>query len=609
MNLSKLKTDELIARPLFLCMLLFAFVLYVFSASLQCSFLFFDDASYVYNNAHVKAGLTWVNFVWAFGSLDYANWHPLTWLSHMVDVQIYRLNPWGHHLTSVLIHAFNTVLVFLVLKRMTGAMWRSFAVAGLFGLHPLRVESVTWISERKDVLCALFWLLAMWTYARFAEEAKTNGNRRKLFYGVTFVFFVLALMSKTMAVTFPFALLLLDYWPLERWQWKTKKLILEKLPFFIPTLAVSVAAYGAQKYGGMMDELIGVSVSDRIGNAFISYCRYLGKFFWPENLCALYPHPGRWPISFVLPAIFFVLGVSAIAWAKRKQIPFLFVGWFWYLGTLVPVIGLVQLSSLAMADRYTYIPMIGIVIFLVWQIAELAKSWNYQPVVLSAAAGIAIVTCGTITLYQIKFWKNDITVWRRATAVITNNYAAYANYGVTLWGTLQNAEALNQFEQAVKINQNFIPAQKWLATELINRGRCEEAIIHLQKALELEPRSAGCEHDLGFAFAKQGQWEQTIIHFKRAIELWPDCPLEWPHDLGFALAQNGRWGEALGYYQKVAERESTNAVDQNDLGVALMNNGRPDEGIQRFQEAVRLDPNYAAARDNLNRALKLEKKN
>lgn len=363
-----------------LSLLLFGLVVWTFFPSLQCQMLIFDEFAYVFKNPHVNNGIHWDNIKWAFTSLEYSNWYPLTWISHMLDVQFYGWKAWGHHLTNVLLHALNTVLVFLVFRKLTGAAWRSIVVALLFGLHPLRVESVTWISERKDVLSTTFWLLAMWTYISFTERLKMQNGKAKAFYALTLLFLVMGLMSKTMLVTLPFVFLLMDYWPLQRWEQKSKwSLVIEKAPFFMAIIAVSIIAYLAQQRSGQTEEMINLSLTDRSENAVISYVRYLGKLFWPENLCVYYPHPGHWPAVDVGLACLFVIGVSVIAWKRRAQMPYLFVGWFWYLGTLVPVINLVQLGSQSIADRYTYVPTIGICFAVVWSLSELTKNGRIEP--------------------------------------------------------------------------------------------------------------------------------------------------------------------------------------------------------------------------------------
>src|SRR5581483_3061098 len=317
-------TETIFEKPrsiLFVCLTLFLLTICVYLPALQCGFLYFDENFFVLSNPHVNTGLTWANISWAFYNQDYSNWFPLTWLLHMLDVQIYGLNPWGHHLTNVLFHAFNTVLLFLVFRKMTGANWRSLAVAGLFSLHPLHVASVASISEHKDVLSTMFWLLAMLAYARFAEESQKQNGQSKLFYALTLLLFILGLMSKLMLMTLPFVFLLLDYWPLKRWEKNKWQLILEKIPFIALTVIVGTISYISQQKRDWFQQIGNLSFDDRLGNALISYVRYLGKFFWPENLCAYYPFAGPWPTTEVFAATLFLICVTALALTQRRQKP------------------------------------------------------------------------------------------------------------------------------------------------------------------------------------------------------------------------------------------------------------------------------------------------
>jgi tetratricopeptide (TPR) repeat protein len=591
-------------RSLFLiCSLLFVLVVWVFLPTLRGNFLFFDENVYVVMNPHVNSGLNWENIAWAFSSLEYSNWHPLTWLSHMVDVQVYGLNPWGHHLTNVLLHAVNTVLVFLVFRRMTGAARRSLVVALLFGLHPLRVESVAWISERKDVLSTMFWLLAMWTYAKFAEESKGQSGKTKLFYGLTLLFFVMGLMSKTMLVTLPFVFLLLDYWPLKRWEQKNKwNLFFEKIPFFLLTITVSIIAYIAQQRSGTLQEMDSLPLSDRLGNAVISYVRYLGKFFWPENLCVYYPHPGHWPTMKVLAASLLLICISLFAFMQRRRKPYLFTGWFWYLGTLVPVIGLVQLESQSIADRYTYVPLIGIYVVLVWGLCELTERLRQRTVLLSIFAVAAIIACVVSTRYEIGFWKDSFTLWDRAIAVTENNYIAHNNLGILLQPTEHEA-ALREFQEAARINPDFAAAQRYLADELSLRGRFDEAIAHYRKSLESEPASGWAEYGLGDIFYKKGQVDEAIVHFQKSVEAEPGY-VESHESLALIFFGRKQYDKAVIQFQAVAQYEPNDAGAQSDLGVAFYRNGQINEAVSQFQKALKLEPNLPAAHTNLEFAIK-----
>ncbi|MEI9961723.1 MAG: hypothetical protein WDM76_11500 [Limisphaerales bacterium] len=380
--------------PVWLIVIVLALVtIALYWPATQCDFINLDDPEYVTANVHVQNGLSVENIKWAFSNPVLFNWHPLTMLSYMMDCQFFGLNPWRHHLTSVLLHSLNTVLVFLFLRSLTGALWRSVLVAALFGWHPLHVESVAWVAERKDVLSTCFGLLSLIFYGRYAQKqsqaassklktqkgSTLNSQPATIDYVLALLFLALGLMSKAMLVTWPFVMLLLDYWPLERFNrlhiWR---LVVEKIPFFVLTVLVGIVTFVVQKQGGALDTGEALPLGARGGNALISYCRYLGKLIWPTDLAVFYPHPGHWPVGLVIMAGMLLLGISIVLIAKRAHYPYLLMGWLWFVGTLVPVIQLLQTGAHAMADRYTYIPSIGALILIVWGIYELTRSWRHQ---------------------------------------------------------------------------------------------------------------------------------------------------------------------------------------------------------------------------------------
>src|SRR5208282_972454 len=353
------------ARPHFPAWLMVALLVVVTIAlywpAMRCDFINYDDPDYVTANSHIRGGLNWEGVKWAFSNTEQGTqWAPLMWLSHMLAWQLFGANPWGHHLLNVLLHAANTALVFLVFRQMTGAVWRSLILAAFFGWHPLRVESVVWVTERKDVLSTLFWMLTLWAYVKYVEANQAGNSKSKIWYGTALVMFVFGLMSKAMLVTVPCVLLLLDYWPLERFKNnRAWQLVAEKTPFFALAAAASVVTCVVQKHGGAVATVENLPLGARSGNALISCCRYLGEIFWPADLAVYYPHPGYWPLEWVLLAGVFLCGISVLLFVKRGRFPFLLMGWLWFIGTLVPVIGLVQVGGQAMADRYTYIPSLG----------------------------------------------------------------------------------------------------------------------------------------------------------------------------------------------------------------------------------------------------------
>ncbi len=554
------------------CVLLFGLVLWTFLPALHNGFINYDDDVYVTANTHVQGGLTWSNVAWAFENTDASNWHPLTWLSHMTDCELFGLNPQGHHLTSVLLHAINAVLLFLMLRRMTSATWRSLFVAAVFGLHPLRVESVVWIAERKDVLSMLFGLLSLLMYTVYAERRLGQKGKPWIFYILALLCFLLSLMSKPMLVTLPFVLLLLDYWPLNRFKNASAwKLVQEKTPFLLLVTASCVVTFIAQRRGGAMELMAGISFTDRCENALVSYCRYLGKLFWPDHLAIIYPVTNHWTIPIVILAAILLLALTVGTIVAHRFHPYLMVGWFWFLGTLVPVIGLVAVGEQAMADRYSYLPLIGVLIMVTWGTEEMTRRWRHHVFGLSAVSLVTITTCILSTRQNIGYWKNSETLFRHVIAVTDDNYSAHCNLG----------------------------------NSLLTQGRMEEALVELQAAVTLKPDSPQNLCNLGTALADLGRMDEAIIQFQKAEELRPDYgPAH--HNLGMALEQKNQLDKAMSEYQKAVELMPSYAPAHNSLGIALAKNGHLDEAITQFQEAMRLDPSLIQAQKNLKMALELK---
>jgi tetratricopeptide (TPR) repeat protein len=606
-------------KVIFLCLLLFGLVFWTFLPSLHGDFIEIDDGSFVLRNTHIN--LTWTNFAWAFCNSMAANWHPLTLWSFLLDHQLYGLKPWGYHLTNVLLHACNTVLVFLVLRRMTGlrsdksigaaapqagATWRSLMVAALFGLHPLRVESVAWISERKDVLSVTFWMLTLWAYVRYVEKSKVQSPKSKVFYGLTVLFFALDLMSKPMVVTLPCVLLLLDYWPLARCaRQNLRGLLVEKSPFFLLSAIMSAVTYVIQRNEGAMSTVftgLSLSFGAHLENALVSYGRYLGKLFWPVDLCVLYPHPGYWPTQKILFAGLLVLGLSVFVAVMRRRQPYLLTGWLWYLGTLVPVIGLVQAGSQSMADRYSYIPSIGILMVLVWGAHQMTKSWHHQGVILGTTGGVLVLACIVLTRHQIGYWKDDVSVWQRAVAVTENNYGAHNMLGRTWFSQGRMDEAIREFQEAVRLNPGFAEAYNSLGNSFIAKGRVDEAMAYYQKALEIQPSYMVALNNLDSLLLQTGQADQVMIHCQKALKFEPDN--ETAHiNLGSALFQKGSVDEAIIHYQKALQIKPDFAEAHINLGTALFQKGRVDEAIVHYQKALQIKPDDADANYDLGYAL------
>lgn len=535
-----------------LCFGLFILIVWAFSPALRCGFQFYDEADDLLTNPHINGGLSLSNCLWALFHSDKSNWYPLTRFSQMVDFNMFGMNPWGHHLTNLLFHAASGVVLFLVLRRMTGALWRSYVVAALFALHPLRVQSVVWISERKDVLSVFFGLLALWSYVSYVRAAADSTRRAGWFYGLTLLFFTFSLMSKAMLVTFPFLLLLLDYWPLERWRSKdVRALVIEKTPFFLLIIPVSLIAYFAEKSGGSF--ILALPLGLRLETAFIGYARYLGKMFWPANLCVYYPYPNSWPVWEIVFAAMLVSGASLLAYVRRSRQPYLFTGWFWFLGTLVPVIGIIQEGAQSMADRYTYFPMIGIVLLVVWLMAGQPKR-RWHAAVLAVIAMLAVIACIWRTRAEIVYWKDSATLWRRAIAVTTNNYMAHECLGNILWQT-DPRQAAAQFQAAVDINPSRFESQLALGAVLMNEDFYSNAIPHYEIAAQLRPL------------------------------------IPWPHNgLASCRIHLGRFGEAVAPLLKAVELDPHNAGYRDGLAWLLFSSGHENETVSNFLETARLDP-------------------
>jgi tetratricopeptide (TPR) repeat protein len=558
----------------------------------------FDDRTIFLDNAHVNTGISLQNLHWALFSTDYSYSYPLTRISHMLDFELFGADPWGHHLTNVLLHAANGVLLFLVLRRMTGALWRSLIVAVLFALHPLRVESVVWVSERKDVLSTFFCLLALWTYARFAEESKTRGGRTKLFYGLTLLFFVFGLMSKSMMVTFPFILLLLDCWPLERWQLQGKWILLmEKTPFLLLAALVSIATYSAVKaVGGQY--ILHFPWSMRLENAVMGYWRYLALMFWPANLSAIYPYPNFWPTGQLLCAIALFFGMSVLALGLLRQLPYLLVGWLWYLGTLVPVIGLIPIGGESICTRFTYIPMMGALLLLVWGIDELSKRWRKRAAVVTAVVVLAVVVCAIRTRVEIVYWKDSVTLYNRAIAVTKNNFMAHYCLAEVLSFTKPD-EALAEYQKSVAIYPDYALAQVSLAWALNNNGRVSEAIVHLEKAIQLEPQNGLAQDGLGELLFQLNRVSDAIPHLLKAVEIEPQIT-RFKDVLGRALSSSGHETDAVSNFLATARSDPVrfgnflDAMQFDTNHVILINNlawafaTNPDPKLRNGKYAVQL---------------------
>ena len=541
----------------FLAVLLALVMTALYWPATLCGFINFDDPDYVSWNLHVQTGMTLENIHWAFVNPVIGNWHPLTMLSLMLDCQIFGLDPWGHHLINVLLHGANTALVFLLFQRMTGATWRCLLLAALFGCHPLRVESVAWVSERKDVLSTLFGLLALICYTCHVEQLKIQNPKSKIYYGLTLLFFAFSLMSKPMLVTLPFVMLLLDYWPLQRMARGNKpgesilRLVREKTPFFLLAGMVSAVTYLAARQVGAVLSFQSLPLGVRIANALISYCRYLGKIFWPTDLAVHYPHPGHWPQEAVLVAGIFLCVISLVFYLKRERYPSLPMGWLWFIGTLVPVIGLVGAGNKqAMADHFTYIPSLGVLILAIWGAYELTIRWRYQSIILAAAGSTAVLLCFAVTRQQLGYWNDSETLFRHTLAVTKNNDLAHNNLGEALLDKGQINEAITQFQEAVRIEPGEAMFRDNLSDALLRNGQIDDALNQSREAVRLKPNRAESHINLGVVLLnKKYDNDEAISQFQEAIRLKPDDS-NASYNLGDAFFYNGQIDEAIGQFQK-----------------------------------------------------------
>jgi protein O-mannosyl-transferase len=549
-------------------------VAFVFGQTAAHTFVNFDDDVYVYDNAWVSRGVTAEGVGRAFTAVHASNWHPLTTLSHLLDCQFFGLKPGGHHITNVVLHAAAAMSLFFALRALTGALWRSAFVAALFAVHPLRVESVAWVAERKDVLSGLFFALTLWSYARFVQQPKSRVR-----HALVILAFALGLLCKPMLVTLPFVLLLLDYWPLRRFgvvaatpssphiqisgATRPARLVVEKLPLFALAAAAAMTTLVVQ--GKVMQAVESFPLALRADNAFVSTAIYVGQFFWPANLAVFYPYPtdgiAVWK---TLLALLVLGGVSITAFRWRRQQPFILTGWLWFLGMLVPVIGLIQVGVQARADRYTYLPQIGLAIAVVWGLAELAvRRPRFRPALLPAGAA-ALIACAFAARGQIAYWRNSETLWGRALAVTSRNAIAHSNFGNVLF----------------------------------RQGRRDESISHFRQALEIEPAFPDAQNGLGFALMQQDQLTEAMAHFEHALKTKPDGAAIH-NNFGMALLQANRIPEAVEHFNRAVTLEPGLVEAHNNYGYALLRSGKPEAAIAQYQMALILKPDYAGPANNL----------
>jgi protein O-mannosyl-transferase len=655
-------------RTLLISLGLMGLTLLVYWPQTGHDFITYDDPFYLTDNARVQQGLTWANVAWAFRTGEAGNWHPLTWLSHMLDVQLFGLNAGWHHLVSLVFHIANSLLLFALLRKLkepgvrnaecggrsqgNGAWdWRCAFVAALFALHPLHVQSVAWASERKDVLSAFFFLLTLGAYVRYAEKAscagKAKGLRLKakgvsgqvgaggtadqtnphqpqaqddaprtthhaprftfhasLFYLLSLVFFALGLMSKPMLVTTPFVLLLLDVWPLRRWQFSAAErssrlwpLLWEKVPFLVLAAGSCVVTLWAQSGGGAVVPMGVLSLPQRLANALIAYAAYLGKTFWPVHLAVLYPFGSLSVGAVIVSSALLVAVTGLVVWRRRSQ-PYLAVGWFWFLGMLVPVIGLVQVGLQQMADRYTYLPLIGLFVMLAWGVPDLLGRWRGARGWLAAVAALAVAASAFATSRELAYWQNSERLFGRALEVGPANYIALYNYGRALLKQGKLPEAVSAFTTAVQLRPELDAARCDLGTALMEQGHYDEAAAQFNRVLAQQPDHVIARLQLGLVLGRQGKLAEAEDAFRRVLKLQPDEATAH-NNLGNVLALENKPQEAVPHFEAAVRLRPDNASAHNNLAISCRKLGRIDEAIAHYREAIRLQPEGLQAINNL----------
>jgi len=619
-----------------ICAVLAGITWLVFGQTVAHQFVTYDDPQYVYENAKIAAGLSPESVLWAFTHTVGGNWHPLTVISHMLDCQLYGLQPAGHHFTNVLLHTIAVILLFFVLRRMTGTVWQSALVAALFAIHPLHVESVAWISERKDLLSAVFFMLTLGAYIRYVHKRSFTS------YILLLLVFALGLMSKPMLVTVPFVLLLLDYWPLKRFEPEapvkhgqkrrvegresTRQILFEKIPLLFLSFGSCAATLFAQRH--FIDPIGHLSLMSRFSNAAVATVIYLRQLVWPFGLSVFYPHP-RQSLSIlqVSAAALFLIAISAGAFMCRRRHPYFLTGWFWFLGMLVPVSGIVQVGEQAHADRYMYLPQIGLYILVIWFVADTVSSWRHQRILLATAMASSLSLLMFPAWKQTSYWRDGRTLWMHALAVDPQNDTAHislcdldlrenrlddailhartaleirpdsadahSRLGVALSAIGQNEEASIHFQKALETHQIRPRVHYNIATLLLNSGHLDEAIAEFQKELQIQPGFVEAHNNLGIALTSKGEFDEALAHFQKALELDPHLR-KVHHNIAMILLRQGQLDQAVAYLQKELQVNPASAEAHNDLGIAWSQEGKIDQAISEWQKTLELQP------DNLN---------
>jgi tetratricopeptide (TPR) repeat protein len=587
--------------------------LLVFQQVRNFDFINYDDKDYVYENPQVLNGLTGEGVIWAFTTNHTANWHPLTWLSLMLDCQLFGTNPGRMHLVNLLLHLANTLLILAMLREMTGALWRSAFVAAVFAIHPMHVESVAWIAERKDVLSTLFLLL---TLAAYVSYVRRRGLAR---YVLTVLLFALGLLAKPMLVTLPVLLLLLDYWPLERIRRQntedkrqrakgeyqtvsTVQLIAEKIPFIALSVVSSVITFLVQLRGNAVIHINTLPLKGRVANVFLSYTRYIGKLFWPQNLAVFYPFDANsfafWQVAMCV-LLLLVISIFVIRFGRNQK--YLPVGWFWFVTTLVPVIGLVQVGLQAFADRYTYIPYIGLFIMIAWGLPEFLSKWPQRKIALGLSMVIILTTLGICAHRQVSFWNNSFTLFSHAIEVTRNNYIAHNNLGIAYHKLGRYQDAVEAYKQTIRVKPNYAEAYYNLGAAYGELGRYQGAVEAYKQAIKIQPSYAKAYYNLGISYEDLGRHQDAVEAYKQAIKIKPDY-VEAHYNLGVTYGKLGRYQDEVEAYKQAIRIKPDYIEAYYNLGVSYEDLGRHQDAVEAYKEAIRIKPDYADAYINLGAA-------
>lgn len=592
-------------RVYLIIMFLFVACCIVFGRIIDNDFINFDDPGYITENNHVQSGISLQNIQWAFTTIVLSNWHPITLISHMMDWSLFGANAAGHHLVSLLLHIGAVIFLFLFLNKTTNNLWPSAFAAAFFALHPLRVESVAWAAERKDVLSMLFGMAALYAYAFYAESSKYSR------YFICLILFALSLLSKPMLVTLPFLLLLLDYWPLKRWQKAIMapvenrfkpayRLVWEKVPFLLLTIASSMTTFYAQNRGGAVSSAVILPFLMRLANAIVSYVGYLVKTFYPIKLAVFYPYQFSMPLLKVLFSTIILVIITFAVFYSIKKLPFLFVGWFWYLGTLIPVIGLVQIGSQSMADRYTYLPSIGISIMLAWGIPLLFWRINIREKILFPVAIAVLFSLSVLTWMQCGYWRNSITLFGHALSVTKDNYIAHSNYGLSLFTEGKVKQAIGHYNKAIALSQSHAAefyTNRGIAYDHL--GQHQRSLEDYNEAIRLKPDLVFAYNNRGNTYHKLGHHQLAINDYNKAIQLKPDDPVAY-NNRGGAYYVLGQYQSAIDDCNKVIQLKPDYVDAYRNRAVAYFKMGDKNPGCLDAQKACELGncKTLAFAREN-----------